>query len=105
MSSNQMDLWSGGEALKEEGLDSVETKNKKFVDIMRARATELCLEFGRVTSDDLRRYAMELGIRPEHPNAWGSVFRGKKWTVVGRMKSKLASNHAREIRVWALSGK
>lgn len=94
--------WERGNKHKEAGLDSVEEHNPSFVEIMRKRARELVAETGRVTSDDLRRYARVNGIAPDHPNAWGAVFGGKEWVQIGRMKSKLTSNHAREIRIWTL---
>jgi len=55
---------------------------------------------GSVSADDLRRYADKHNDQPGHVNAWGSVFRGAGWRMVGRMKSTIPSNHAREIKVW-----
>lgn len=94
--------FDAGKARKEAGLDSVEEHNERFVRIMRQRAEYVAIRFGTVTSDDLRKYAKYRGLEPEHPNCWGSLIRGPRWVCVGRTKSKLKSNHAREIRVWAL---
>ena len=96
--------WERGHKRKEAGLDSVEAHNPSFVEIMRNRAREIVAKTGRVTSDDLRRYARVNGIEPDHPNAWGAIFAGKDWVQIGRTKSTLTSNHAREIRIWALRG-
>ena len=105
-SQPQLDLWAGGEDRRRDGQSSVETSNSNFVALMRNHAVSIATKFGKVTSDDLREYAKNHAIVPSHPNAWGSIFRGKilghRWIVVGRMKSQFKTNHAREIRVWSL---
>ena len=106
MMTGQLNFWNldgSGAARKEKGLDSVESHEATFVEKMRNRAVEIATESGTVTSDDLRRYAKAYGITPNHPNAWGAIFRGKLWRSVGRKKSTLTTNHSREIRVWALT--
>ena len=100
--SDQLSFWGKGEARKEAGIASVEANNPTFCERMRKRAIEIASEKGTVTSDDLRLYGKAMGIVPNHPNAWGAIFRGKLWTAVGHEKSKLNSNHSREIRVWAI---
>jgi hypothetical protein len=90
-----------GESLKEDGLAQIEESNEGFVWEVRRYAELFCSRHGSVTSDDLRRYAIERGIAPNHQNAWGAVFRGGGWRVVGRKKSEFASNHGREIRIWS----
>lgn len=90
-----------GRALKEDGLESVSANNKAFLALMRAEAIRLSNQRGWVSSDDLRVYASQLNLEPTHQNAWGSLFRGPNWTVVGRRKSAVPGNHAREIRLWA----
>lgn len=87
-------------ALKEEGLDAIERTSQSFVDLMRAEAQRISMERGMVTSDDLRVYASQCDLKPSHPNAWGSIFRGPRWQVVGRRKSAVPSSHHREIKVW-----
>ena len=93
-----------GEILREVGVDRVEESSSEFVATMRLLAVKISEDRGSVTSDDLRKIAEERGLRPCHRNAWGAIFRGKGWRVVGRRKSELASNHAREIRVWKWEG-
>jgi hypothetical protein len=88
-------------SLKEQGLDQVE-ENNDFVAVMRGAAERIAREKGSVSSDDLRRYAIDHKIRPHHQNAWGAIFRGKRWRLVGRKRSKFVSNHAREIKIWEL---
>ena len=89
-----------GQALREEGLDRVESNSHGFVDKMREVAADIALRRGWVNSDDLRLYAEAHDLRPHHPNAWGSVFRGSRWNQVGWMKSTIPSNHARSIGRW-----
>jgi hypothetical protein len=45
-------------------------------------------------------FAEQLGLVPSSTNSWGTVFRGPHWKMVGRQKSAVRSNHAREIKVW-----
>lgn len=100
---SQLSLWGSGDTLRDAGMATTELANADFIRTMRAKAIEIAKAKGVVTSDDLRKHAQELQIGPSHPNAWGALFRvGKTWRVVGRIKSKLSSNHSREIRVWAL---
>lgn len=91
-----------GTALKEKGKDVVSSHAPSFLEIMRGVATVIAARKGRVTSDDLRLYATQNGIKPHHQNAWGAVFRGKEWRCGGFTRSTLTSNHARTIRVWQL---
>lgn len=91
-----------GKREKQLGLDLVTDHNQDFVAILRAYAEAFCLNHGTVTTDDLRDYADEHGLQPNHPNAWGAIFRGKRFVEAGRVKSRRTSNHAREIRRWAL---
>lgn len=97
--NEQMDLMAGLQA-KSEGQNLVEDHNPNFVAIMRSHAILTATSKGQVTCDDLREYASAQGLRPKHQNAWGSIFRGPDWKMIGRTKSKLVSNHAREIRIW-----
>ena len=67
---------------------------------MRKIAKRLSWEHGAVCADDLRRIANSTNDQPAHVNAWGAVFRGKDWRVIGRTKSITPTAHAREIKVW-----
>jgi len=101
----QDDLFNGydlraGRALKYAGIESVETNNMRFVDVMREIAKHISLRQGKVSCDDLREIADEAEFSPDHPNAWGSIFRGEHWQCIGRQQSAKKTNHAREIRVW-----
>lgn len=92
-----------GEDLKQIGLDLVESHNPTFVETMRDYARQYCKIHLSVTSDDLRRYATSHGIKANHPNAWGAIFRGNEWRATGIEKSTLPSNHGRMIRRWELA--
>lgn len=89
-----------GRALKEDGIASVASNNEAFLALMRAEAMRISQSRGWVTSDDLRVYASQLDLAPTHQNAWGSIFRGPRWKVVGHQKSAVPGNHAREIKIW-----
>ena len=93
-----------GQRLKREGQETVAENNRYFIFMMRNQAKRHCDIHGQVTTDDLRRWAAGLGIYPTHPNAYGSIFKGKGWTVIGRQPSKLPGNHARSISVWRWDG-
>lgn len=92
--------FSLGENLRDKGKDLVENNNERWIDHMREYAAEYSLDHGQVTTDQLRDYADLIHWQPEHPNAWGAMFRGKQWRAIGRIKSKRTSNHARLITVW-----
>lgn len=102
MPKAQLGLWDGGERERDAGVAKVETNERSFVERMRSHAATVARVNGNVSSDDLRRYAKAVGIKPNHPNAWGSIFRGGMFEQIGYRRSMLRSNHGRQIRVWAL---
>lgn len=93
-----------GQRLQREGQETVAAKNAKFVFMMREAAKMHSTVWGSVTTDDLRKIAVSAGMYPTHHNCWGSVLKGKGWTVIGRQPSKLPGNRAREIKVWKWEG-
>ena len=92
------------EAEKRKGLDKIEVNDRLFVEAMRLKAEAISLQYGEVSTDDLRKAASEYGLEPHSPNTWGAILRGKDWEVIGRKKSAVVSNHAREIRVYRYVG-
>lgn len=96
---NQLTL---GESLRDSGIKRVSDNNREWLEEMRTEARWQCALYGHVTIDELREHAHRLGWAPEHPNAWGAVFKQKCWECIGCKKSRIASNHAREVRVWRL---
>lgn len=99
----QLDLFIG-EQRKNQGISLVESNAMGFIEAMRREAIRISSVIGSVTSDDLRLYADRHGFIPHHQNAWGAIFRGKAWRIVGRKKSEIPDNHAREIRIWRYEG-
>lgn len=89
-----------GKALKAEGQSLVASNNEAFVSLMRAEAIRISQERGWVTSDDLRVYASQMNLEPRHQNCWGGIFHGAGWKVVGRRRSAVPENRAREIKIW-----
>jgi len=98
----QRDLFTAGHYLKERGLDQVEESNVRWIDQMRKFARAHALTNERVTIDDVRGYANAIKFLPEHPGAYGAVFRGKEWQCIGREPTKVPTSHAREIKIWRL---
>jgi len=104
MSEQQLNL-SLGMRLRDRGLDAVEDHNMSWVDRMRWVARRICDEEFTVSADDLRDYVHRNNDHPDHPNAWGAIFRQKGWRMVGYKKSAAPSAHAREIKIWTWVGK
>ena len=92
-----------GQQQKLDGLDSVESNNKRFVRDFRELAVSLAECNGTVTSDDLRKIADKIDVQPNHCNAWGAVWRSKQFKAVGWTQSEIPSCHGRGIRIWALA--
>jgi len=90
-----------GQQLKQEGLDAVEWSHMSWIDQMRYLAHQIWAARKEVSTDDLQDYVSHnLMPAPDKPNAWGAIFRGTCWRELRRQKSRIPSNHAREIRVW-----
>lgn len=89
-----------GMRLRDRAWDLMEEAGGDWVDGMRHIAKTICRRDGQVTSDDLQRIANRTGLQPPHGNYWGAIFRGNAWRCVGRKRSEIPSNHAREIRIW-----
>jgi|GEM_PF-2443505 len=92
-----------GEILRDMGLESVELHNEDFVRSARNIARKLAEMNGQVTMDDVREVFDKLAIAPRHCNSFGAVFKSKEFCCIGRTKSRLTSNHAREIKIWKLA--
>lgn len=89
-----------GLQLRDAGIERVSAHNVDWLDTMRDYARTCCATFGAVTTDDLQSFAGRIGCLPDHPNAWGAIFKERGWRCVGRMRSERPSAHAREIKVW-----
>ena len=93
-----------GRRLRDEGKALVAEGNASFLDVIRAVARDIARDTGSVSANDLRAYALEHGLAPDHPNAWGAVFKGGEWRALGYVQSSIPSRHAGMIREWALKG-
>jgi len=72
----------------------------------RAIAVQVCLSEGYVTIDDVRAQMLWLRAGQQNGNAWmGSIFRDKRFEPCGRQKSRLVTNHGRQVTVYRLRGK
>ena len=89
-----------GQRLKERGLDAVEEHNDKWVDRMRLWAKIHSDLHGQVSADDIRKIAHRESDEPDHPNAYGSLFRPREWRCIGRKPSETPSRHGAEIKIW-----
>lgn len=84
------------------GIRRVEENNQKFLKAARSIAENRCrVSVTRtVTADDVRKYCP---CQPKHYNAWGAVFRDKRFIFAGEMrKSQLVQGHGNLQRVWRL---
>jgi hypothetical protein len=104
--SEQPDLFdlAEGKRLRDLALSRHEDRNPKWLDLARTVAFGIAKENGTVNANEVRAILEPAGIVPHHPNAWGSLFRGKMWERTGeRVPSKIKASHASEIGVWRLS--
>lgn len=88
---------------KKHGLDRVEEKAEDWITWIRRKAHMWAQIHGEVSADNLRHFADSYDRHPHHPNAWGAIFRGRQWEVVGYRKSTYRTNNARRICVWRLT--
>ena len=95
---------NAGTQLKLAGLNQVADNNEDWLFRVRNVARKVSASQGHVSSDELRTWTDLANDHPLHQNAWGAVFKGKGWKLVGRKQSTYKSNRAREIRVWRWEG-
>lgn len=89
--------------LKEAGLDAAAKHNETWCQTARRVAHEICLQRGEVTADEVRCVLYPLGIKPDHYNAWGSVFR-HFFEDTGRTRvSAVPEGHGNRQRVWRIA--
>ena len=101
--TDQLELSLGkGVVLREQGMNLAAMNNKEKLDIAREVAVEIAREKGEVTSDDVRYHLnLKPSDRRDRQNWMGSIFRDRRFSYTGRrIKSKIARNHAAEIKVW-----
>ena len=100
--SDSVNARKTGEMLKREGIAKVSVNGAEFLAWARPLAKDIFAFDGEVTTDEIRYWADQNGIKPHHPNCWGAIFAGKEWKCVGRRRSTWPSNHGRSIAIWRL---
>ena len=104
--TDQLELSLGkGVVLREQGMNLAAMNNKEKLEAAREVAVEIAREKGEVTSDDVRYHLnLKPSDRRDSQNWMGSIFRDRRFAYTGRrIKSKIARNHAAEIKVWCLN--
>ena len=76
---------------------------EEFLAAARSLAEEIAEVQGFVTIDHVRWVAERRGIEPHHPNAWGGVFRSRRFRACGWMRSSRPAARRRWIQVWGLN--
>ena len=89
-----------GQAQKELGLYATELNNHDFVDLAREIAKLLCAMHGSCTMDDVRAHPALKDRQPSSSHAFGAIFNGKGWRMIGYEKSAVRTNRARRIGRW-----
>ena len=93
-----------GERAKQDGLTTVAATNKEFLETCRRYARAISALKGEVSIDDVRAFCDEHSLKPEHPNAFGAIFKNNGWLEIGRKKSCYETNHARKVSLWRWIG-
>ena len=86
-----------GRRRRDAGKNAVSEHNKWFLITMRSYAKYCSLSKGETTIDDLRIWAEENEIYPDHPNTWGCVFHGKHWHVIFLNNVSASCFHLRQF--------
>ena len=98
-------MLSEGEELREEGIRRVSVSNREWIDVMRDIAADIARRAGTVSAVDLRLVAENTNNFPSHPNAWGAIFKTKRFEPTGEwIPCQHADGHARAVRVWRYVG-
>ena len=89
-------------AARDRGIALATLNNQDFLATARSYARQHCRRYGTVTADDVRKAMMKKGYEPASSAAWGGLFRGREWLMVGWTQSDYVTNHGRMNRVWRL---
>jgi hypothetical protein len=96
----QLDLLQG-RRLRDLGIESVSSHNTEWIDRARAIARQLIVYRLQVTADELRFVMGD--DEPDHPNAWGAVFKTKEFKRIGFKQSATKTRHAAIVGIWTLN--
>jgi hypothetical protein len=104
-----------GRALRDQGMESVETNSGEWKHIVRGLGETWMARQSvntTFTGEDIRMFVQSMGVpQPHHPNAWGAVIGGiirralkvKDIEVVGIRGSNNPTSHARRVVVYRKS--
>lgn len=96
---SQTELFRGRQ-LRDQGMQRVQSHNQAWLEVARAVAGRIAARQGVVCTDDVRE---QLDVKPDHPNAWGAVFKSPEFEPTGRfVQSRTPSRHASVQRQWRL---
>ncbi len=85
-------------------MDRVELNCESWVMWARGQAKTISLLNGKVSTDDIQELCTRYGMKPDSPNAYGTLFRQKGWQFMEYKQSRIPSNHLRRIMVWRWNG-
>jgi hypothetical protein len=95
---------------KKDGMEKVIASNLSWVEAVRSRLSTILKgrEGEFLTGEDIRATLTELGIEPNHPNAWGALVNSliKKKVLIPTSQYKPMKDprsHARSTRVYILN--
>ncbi len=89
-----------GEYLKERGIALAVSTRGEQLRVARAVAVHITSVGDVCDASRVRSYFEEVGGVPDLGNAWGALFREKRWEPAGYVKATHADAHARMIRRW-----
>ena len=88
---------------KDRVLDHMSMAHKEWLEIARGVAVDIMLEKGDATADDVRFVMYAAKMFPRHHNAWGAVFRDKRFVWTGEYRRSAVPDHKGNMqRVWRL---
>lgn len=94
---------SAGSARRDRGVAKVTAHNRDWVERAKLAAVKLGREPAGVITADMVRHAMGADL-PKHPNAFGAVFRDRRFRWSGSViKSIEPSRHRGIQRIWTLA--
>lgn len=95
--------FEAAELAKIAGMDRAAENKKALLEYARGIARELARGGNVISADDVQ-LALEKRDISVHAlgNAAGSLFKGKEWIAVGRVKSKRVHAHANWLTTWRL---
>lgn len=92
-----------GQKIRDNQLDFFEVRDEEFLKICRTVATQVCIQRGTVSINDVRaEVKLPSGM---HPSVLGAVFKTKQFQACGYTEATHPQAHARVVRVYQLTNK